>query len=120
MALPHACSWWSADVDPLTSARGAPPRFERAITWTRLAGAVAVVVVAPFLPNLGEIAVLLLASSLVASAITLDILVMTPDPGWPLIPLIGVIFIITATFRLGAPAALIAAGVMAVAAVAIA
>jgi GAF domain-containing protein len=137
-------------VDPLTSSRGAPPRFERAITWTRLAGAVAVVLVAPFLPNLGEIAVVLLASSLVASAITLHvlagriqtaadarrfswatffwdvivivfaILLMTPDPGWPLIPLIGVIFIITATFRLGAPAALIAAGVMAVAAVAIA
>ena len=122
-----------------------PPRFERAITWTRLAGAVAVVLVAPFLPNLGPLAIALLAATLVASAVTLHVLsgrihtvadarrfswatfwwdvvvltfamlLMTPDPMWPLIPLIGVIFIITATFRLGANGGLLSAGAMAVA-----
>ena len=119
-----------------------PPRFERAITWTRLAGAVAVMLVAPFLPNLGPLAIALLAATLVASAVTLHVLsgrihttadarrfswvtfwwdvvvvsfamlLMTPDPMWPLFPLIGVILIITATFRLGATAGLVAAGVM--------
>src|SRR5580765_1946523 len=31
----------------------APRRFERAITWTRVAGAVAALLIAPLLPNLG-------------------------------------------------------------------
>jgi GAF domain-containing protein len=136
-------------VDP-TSGRAAPPRFERAITWSRIAGAVAVVLIAPFLPNLGPLAIGLLAGTLLIAAITLHILagrirtaadarrfswatfffdvvvivfailLITPDPGWPLIPLIGVIFIVTATFRLGPSAALVAAGVMAVAVLAIA
>lgn len=127
-----------------------PPRFERSITWTRLAGAVAVFIVAPLLPNLGEWAVLLLAASLVASAVTLHvlagqirtaadarrfswiafswdvvvisfaILLMTPDPMWPLIPLIAVIFIVTATFRLGSAAGLVCAALMAIVVLAIA
>lgn len=130
-------------VDNVQVTTATPPRFERAITWTRLAGALAVVLVAPFLPNLGPLAIMLLAATLVASAVMLHvlsgrirtagdarrfswvtfwwdvavvsfaILLMTPDPMWPLIPLIGVILIITATFRLGAAAGLLAAAVMA-------
>ena len=137
-------------LESIQATTATPPRFERAITWTRLAGAVAVVLVAPFLPNLGPIAIALLAGTLVASAVMLHvlagrihtaadarrfswvtfswdivvisfaILLMTPDPMWPLIPLIGTIFIITATFRLGAGGGLIAAGVMAVVVVVIA
>jgi len=128
----------------------ATARFERAITWTRLAGAVAVVLVAPFLPNLGPWAIGLLAGMLVVSAVTLHvlsgrirtsedarrfswitfswdvvvisfaILLMTPDPAWPLIPLIGVILIITSAFRLGASASLVAAGAMTIVLLAIA
>lgn len=126
-------------VENIQATTATPPRFERAITWTRLAGAVAVVLVAPFLPNLGPLAIALLAGALVASALSLHILsgrirtmadsrrfswvsfwwdvvvvsfailLMTPDPMWPLIPLIGVILIITATFRLGSSAGLLAA-----------
>src|SRR5690242_3457486 len=130
-------------VDNAQVTTATPPRFERAITWTRRAGALAVVLVAPFLPNLGPGAIAILATSLVASAVSLHvlsgrirtaadarrfswatfwwdvvvvsfaILLMTPDPMWPIFPLIGVILIITATFRLGAAAGLVAAGVMA-------
>ncbi len=125
-----------------TGRLGAPPRFERAITWSRLIGAVAVVAIAPFLPNLGPIAIGLLAGSLVMSALVLHflsgrmrdaadarrfswvtfgwdvvvvsfaILLITPDPNWPLIPLIGVLLIITTTFRLGELGAMLASSLM--------
>ncbi len=121
---------------------GAPPRFERAITWSRLVGALAVVTISPFLPNLGPVAIGLLAGSLVVSAVVLHrlsgrmrspqearrlswitfgwdvivvsfaILLITPDPNWPLIPLIGVLLIITTAFRLGDLGALLAASLM--------
>jgi len=129
---------------------GTPPRFERAITLSRLVGAVAVVTIAPFLPNLGSIAVALLAGSLAASAVVLHvlsgrvrtprqarafswitfgwdvllvsfaILLVTPDPNWPVVPLIGMLLIITTAFRLGDLGALVAASLMAVALIAIA
>ncbi len=127
-----------------TAGRRDPPRFERAITWSRLIGAVAVVTFSPLLPNLGPLAIGLLAGSLVVSAVVLHILsgamrspadarrlswvtfgwdvvvvslamlLITPDPNWPLIPLIAVLLIITSAFRLGELGALLAASCMAV------
>ena len=121
---------------------GAPPRFERAITWSRLIGAVAVVVISPSLPTLGTIATLLLAGALVVAAVVLHvvsgrmrtpqdarrlswitfacdvvivsfaILLITPDPNWALVPLIGVLLIITTTFRLGELGAVLASALM--------
>ena len=109
----------------------APRRFERAITWTRVAGAVAALLIAPLLPNLGFPYVLVLSAFLVAWAVVLHVLsgrasspadleqtskvafvgdciviflgmlVVTPDPNWVLFPLFAVLFIITAAFRLG-------------------
>ena len=109
----------------------APRRFERAITWTRVAGAIAALVIAPLLPNLGLPYVLALSGFLVAWAVVLHVLsgratssadleqtskvafvgdciviflgmlVVTPDPNWVLFPLFAVLFIITAAFRLG-------------------
>src|SRR6185503_18946952 len=109
----------------------APRRFERAITWTRVAGAVAALLIAPLLPNLGFPYVLVLSGFLVAWAVVLHVLsgrasspadleqtskvafvgdciviflgmlVVTPDPNWVLFPLFAVLFIITAAFRLG-------------------
>ncbi|MEX2045989.1 MAG: GAF domain-containing protein, partial [Chloroflexota bacterium] len=106
-------------------------RFERAITWTRLAGAVAALLIAPLFPNLGIGYVLALSGFLVAWAIVLHVLsgsatteadqetitrvafvgdcivvflgmlVITPEPNWILFPLFAVLFIITAAFRLG-------------------
>jgi len=109
----------------------APRRFERAITWTRAAGALAALLIAPLLPNLGLGYVLALSGFLLAWAavlhvlsgratttadqeqtsrvafvgdcivIFLGMLVVTPDPNWVLFPLFAVLFIITAAFRLG-------------------
>lgn len=109
----------------------APRRFERAITWTRVAGAVAALLIAPLLPNLGLLYILTLSGFLVAWAVVLHVLsgrasvpadveqtskvafvgdciviflgmlVVTPDPNWVLFPLFAVLFIITAAFRLG-------------------
>jgi GAF domain-containing protein len=109
----------------------APRRFERAITWTRAAGALAALLIAPLLPNLGLAYVLALSGFLLAWAavlhvlsgrattaadqeqtskvafagdcivIFLGMLVVTPDPNWILFPLFAVLFIITAAFRLG-------------------
>ncbi len=106
-------------------------RFERAITWTRAAGALAALLIAPLLPNLGLGYVLALSGFLLAWAavlhvlsgrattaadqeqtsrvafvgdcivIFLGMLVVTPDPNWVLFPLFAVLFIITAAFRLG-------------------
>ncbi|HUG06158.1 MAG TPA: GAF domain-containing protein [Candidatus Limnocylindria bacterium] len=117
-----------ADAVPIGEA---PHRFERAITWTRLAGAVAALLIAPLFPNLGIGYVLALSGFLVAWAIVLHVLsgsatteadqetitrvafvgdcivvflgmlVITPEPNWMLFPLFAVLFIITAAFRLG-------------------
>jgi len=133
MVLPQGSSSSSAD------ARGAdviaigeqPRRFERAITWTRVAGAIAALAIAPLLPNLGIGYVLALSGFLVAWAallhvmsgrartatdqeriskvafvgdcivIFLGMLAITPEPNWMLFPLFAVLFIITAAFRLG-------------------
>lgn len=108
-----------------------PRRFERAITWTRMAGAVAALLIAPLLPNLGLGSILALSGSLVAWAVVLHVLsghastdadhemiskvafvgdcvviflgmlAITPDPNWMLFPLFAVLFIISAAFRLG-------------------
>ncbi len=134
--------------------RGAPaeaPHFEHAITLARIGGAVVVVLVAPFLPNLGPGFVGLLAGSLVVAAIVLHvlstrvrdaggsvrlswaafafdtlvvffaILLLTPDPMWPIVPLMAVLLVITTTFRLGTAGAigstlLASVGVLAIAA----
>ena len=116
-----------------------PRRFEQAITVSRLIGAVAVLVLAPYIPNLGAPVIVLLAASLVASAIVLhrlatrmrtsgqverlswivvgwDVLIvglaqlaMTPDPLWPAIVLIGVLLVISTAFRLGETGAIVSA-----------
>jgi GAF domain-containing protein len=108
-----------------------PRRFERAITWTRVAGAIAALAIAPLLPNLGIGYILALSGFLVAWAVLLHImsgraktaadqdriskvafvgdciviflgmLAITPEPNWMLFPLFAVLFIITAAFRLG-------------------
>lgn len=109
----------------------APRRFERAITWTRVAGAIAALLIAPLLSNLGLGYVLVLSGFLVTWAVLLHVLsgrartaadqqeiskvafvgdsiviflgmlVITPEPNWVLFPLFAVLFIITAAFRLG-------------------
>lgn len=125
MVLPRGSSSSSAD------AREEPRRFERAITWTRVAGAAAALLITPLLPNLGLLYILGLAGFLVAWAavlhvlsgdarteadqetiskvafvgdcivIFLGMLVITPEPNWMLFPLFAVLFIISAAFRLG-------------------
>jgi GAF domain-containing protein len=133
MVRPHGSSLSSADerpADELEVGRS-PRRFERAITWTRAAGALAALLIAPLLPNLGLVFVLALSGFLLAWAavlhvlsgrattaadqeqtskvafagdcivIFLGMLVVTPDPNWVLFPLFAVLFIITAAFRLG-------------------
>jgi GAF domain-containing protein len=109
----------------------APRRFERAITWTRVAGAVAALLIGPLLPNLGFAYILALSGFLLAwaavlhvlsgrastpddqdriskvafvgdcIAIFLGMLAITPEPNWILFPIVAVLFIITAAFRLG-------------------
>jgi GAF domain-containing protein len=109
----------------------APRRFERAITWTRIAGAVAALLIGPLLPNLGFGYILALSGFLLAwaavlhvlsgraiteddqdriskvafvgdcIAIFLGMLAITPEPNWILFSLVAVLFIITAAFRLG-------------------
>ncbi|HEV8672147.1 MAG TPA: GAF domain-containing protein [Candidatus Limnocylindria bacterium] len=131
--LPHESSSSSAEPRGADSAgiSEAPRRFERAITWTRVAGAVAALLIAPLLPNLGFGYVLALSGFLVVWAallhvlsgrattavegetiskiafvgdcivIFLGMLAITPEPNWMLFPLFAVLFIITAAFRLG-------------------
>jgi GAF domain-containing protein len=133
MVLPHESSSSSAEPRGADSAgiSEAPRRFERAITWTRVAGAVAALLIAPLLPNLGFGYVLALSGFLVVWAallhvlsgrattavegetiskiafvgdcivIFLGMLAITPEPNWMLFPLFAVLFIITAAFRLG-------------------
>ena len=132
MVLPHGSSSSSADAEGPQAQIGAPPRhFERAITWTRVAGAVAALLITPLFPNLGIGYVLALSGFLVAWAVVLHVLsgtatteadqdaitkvafvgdciviflgmlVITPEPNWMLFPLFAVLFIITAAFRLG-------------------
>jgi GAF domain-containing protein len=132
MVLPQGSSSPSADVrDPNVGGDEAPRRFERAITWTRIAGAVAALIITPLLPNLGIGYVLALSGFLVAWAVVLHVLsgtasteadqeaitrvafvgdciviflgmlVITPEPNWMLFPLFAVLFIISAAFRLG-------------------
>jgi GAF domain-containing protein len=132
MVLPQGSSSPSADVrDPSVGGDEAPRRFERAITWTRIAGAVAALIITPLLPNLGIGYVLALSGFLVAWAVVLHVLsgtasteadqeaitrvafvgdciviflgmlVITPEPNWMLFPLFAVLFIISAAFRLG-------------------
>ncbi|HEV8229407.1 MAG TPA: GAF domain-containing protein [Candidatus Limnocylindria bacterium] len=108
-----------------------PRRFEQAITWARIAGGIAALLIAPVLPNLGFGYILLLSGFLIvwalalhalaarartltdqdrisklsfagdAVVIFLGMLTITPEPNWMLFPLFGVLFIITAAFRLG-------------------
>ena len=122
-----------------SSSSGSARRFEQAITWARIGGAIAAGVVAPLIPNLGPVAIGALVVYLFvwgivlhfvsARAVTLDdehrvswiaffgdsvvillaMLVIAPDPVWALFPLFGVIFIITSSFRLGDAGAIIAA-----------
>lgn len=122
MVRPHGSSSSSAE---------APRRFERAITWTRVAGAVAALLITPLLPNLGLGYILALSGSLLVWAavlhvlsgrasiaedqeriskvafvgdctvIFLGMLAITPEPNWLLFPLFAVLFIISAAFRLG-------------------
>ena len=133
MVLPQGSSSSSADVRGANEPRTgeAPHRFERAITWTRVAGGVAALLITPLFPNLGLVYVLALAGFLVAWAavlhvlsgdastqrdqetitkvafvgdcivIFLGMLVITPEPNWMLFPLFAVLFIISAAFRLG-------------------
>ncbi|MEP6693132.1 MAG: GAF domain-containing protein [Chloroflexota bacterium] len=131
--LPHESSSSSADArkaDGIVMGLG-PRRFERAITWTRIAGAVAALLIGPLLPNLGFGYILALSGFLLVWAavlhvlsgrattvadqeritnvafvgdcivIFLGMLAITPEPNWMLFPLFAVLFIITATFRLG-------------------
>ncbi|MEO8633342.1 MAG: GAF domain-containing protein [Chloroflexota bacterium] len=114
-----------------SSSAEAPRRFERAITWTRVAGAVAALLITPLLPNLGLGYVLALSGFLLVWAavlhflsgrastaedqeqiskvafvgdcivIFLGMLAITPEPNWLLFPLFAVLFIISAAFRLG-------------------
>ena len=133
MVLPRGSSSSNADVPGADRAQTghAPRRFERAITWTRVAGAVAALLITPLFPNLGIGYVLALSGFLVAWAVVLHVLstgattekdqetitkvafvgdciviflgmlVITPEPNWMLFPLFAVLFIITAAFRLG-------------------
>ncbi|TME88849.1 MAG: GAF domain-containing protein [Chloroflexi bacterium] len=131
--LPQESSSSSADVRgaDVSDIGEAPRRFERAITWTRVVGAIAALLIAPLLPNLGLGYVLALSGFLLVWAaalhvlsgrastaadqerislvafvgdcvvIFLGMLTITPDPNWVLFPLFAVLFIITAAFRLG-------------------
>ncbi|HKY52303.1 MAG TPA: hypothetical protein VJP45_13685, partial [Candidatus Limnocylindria bacterium] len=134
MVHPQGSSSSSADApvaDRALPSREEPRRFERAITWTRVAGAVAALAIAPLLPNLGIGYILALSGFLIAWAallhvmsdrarsaadadriskvafvgdcivIFLGMLAITPEPNWMLFPLFAVLFIITAAFRLG-------------------
>ena len=133
MVLPHESSSSSAEppVADIVEVGEAPRRFERAITWTRVAGAIAALLIAPLLPNLGFGYVLALSLFLVVWAallhvlsgraataadqeviskvafvgdcivIFLGMLAITPEPNWILLTLFAVLFIITAAFRLG-------------------
>ena len=133
MVLPQGSSSSSADARgaDVIAIGHAPRRFERAITWTRVAGAVAALLIAPLLPNLGLGYVLALSGFLLAwaamlhvmsgrastaadqdriskvafvgdcSVIFLGMLAITPEPNWVLFPVFAVLFIITAAFRLG-------------------
>jgi GAF domain-containing protein len=131
MVLPQGSSSSNADVHAATETDEAPRRFERAITWTRVAGAIAALLITPLFPNLGLGYVIALSGFLVAWAAVLHILsatastdadqetitkvafvgdciviflgmlVITPEPNWMLFPLFAVLFIITAAFRLG-------------------
>lgn len=131
MVRPQGSSSSNADAATDTATGEAPRRFERAITWTRVAGAVAALLITPLFPNLGLAYVLVLAAFLVAWAVVLHVLsgqasteedqetitkvafvgdciviflgmlVITPEPNWLLFPLFAVLFIITAAFRLG-------------------
>jgi len=129
--LPQESSSSIADTRDAGAAGQTPRPFERAITWPRAAGAVAALLIAPLLPNLGLGYVLALSGFLLAWAVVLHalsghatttadqeqtskiafvgdciviflgMLVVTPDPNWVLFPLFAVLFIITAAFRLG-------------------
>lgn len=130
--LPHESSSSNAEAHAdIVESGEAPRRFERAITWTRVAGAVAALAIAPLLPNLGFGYVLALSGFLVAwaavlhvlsgrattaadqeriskvafvgdcSVIFLGMLAITPEPNWMLFTLFAVLFIITSAFRLG-------------------
>ncbi|HEV8654988.1 MAG TPA: GAF domain-containing protein [Candidatus Limnocylindria bacterium] len=131
--LPQGSSSSSADVrgTAVIEIGHGPRRFERAITWTRVAGAIAALLIAPLLPNLGIGYILALSGFLIAWAallhllsgrastaadqaqlskvafvgdcivIFLGMLAITPEPNWMLFPLFAVLFIITAAFRLG-------------------
>jgi GAF domain-containing protein len=133
MVLPQGSSSSSADARGTESAEidAAPRRFERAITWTRVAGAIVALLLAPVVPNLGFGYVLGLSAFLVAWAwllhvlsgrarsvadqeqiskvafagdcvvIFLGMLAITPEPNWMLFTLFAVLLIITAAFRLG-------------------
>jgi GAF domain-containing protein len=138
--LRHESSSSSADDRRVIAAefRTEPRRFERAITFARIGGAVASLIVAPLIPNLGFGYVLLLSTYLVVWGVGLHLLserastaadqdrismasfvgdcvvlflamlTLTPDPNWTLFPVMGVLFIITAAFRLGGVGALAA------------
>jgi GAF domain-containing protein len=132
MVLQRESSSSSAEAGAEVTAIGvAPRRFERAITWTRIAGAAAALLIAPFLPNLGFGYILAVSGFLIAWAVLLHVLsgrastaydqdriskvafvgdciviflgmlAITPEPNWMLFPLFAVLFIITAAFRLG-------------------
>ena len=133
MVHPQGSSSSSADAPSAqrTAIGEEPRRFERAITWTRVTGAVAALAIAPLLPNLGFGYILALSGFLVTWAavlhvmsgraqtsadqdrisqvafvgdcivIFLGMLAITPEPNWMLFPLFAVLFIITAAFRLG-------------------
>ena len=76
MVLPQGSSSSSADarrVDEVEIGQ-APRRFERTITWTRVAGALAALLIAPLLPNLGLGYVLALSGFLLAWAAVLHVL----------------------------------------------
>ena len=76
MVRPQGSSSSSADApraEQIEIGR-APRRFERAITWTRVAGALAALLIAPLLPNLGLAYVLALVGFLLAWAAVLHVL----------------------------------------------
>ena len=120
----------TAEGEPIGFVLG-PRRFEHGITWARILGALVVFVLLPALPNLGPVAVAVLGGYLIVWAIALHVLsdrvrtvrdqdrlsrfafagdsvvlliglvTVSPDPRWAIYPLMGVLFIITAAFRLG-------------------
>ena len=72
MVRPQGSSSSSADAE--SESGEAPRRFERAITWTRVAGAVAALLITPLFPNLGLGYVLALSGFLVIWAVVLHVL----------------------------------------------